>query len=76
MNKQDSRTEKAEKVFRALDKDGKGVVVFEDLQRLNAELELGLSESELQAMINEVDNSGDGIITMEDFLRIAKRVKL
>jgi Ca2+-binding EF-hand superfamily protein len=70
--------QKADLVFDMLDEAGKGVVVVEDLQLVAAEY---LSddikdESDLVAMIQEVDQSGDGILTRDDFYRIASQILL
>jgi Ca2+-binding EF-hand superfamily protein len=70
--------QKADLVFDMLDEAGKGVVVVEDLQLVAAEyLSDDINdESDLVEMIQEVDQSGDGILTRDDFYRIASQILL
>ena len=70
--------EKANKAFKLFDKDGKGVVVLEDLKRVNQELKEDITEEELIEMIQFIDRSqdGDGILSQRDFVRLARKVNL
>ena len=71
------RQQKAERAFGLLDEVGKGVVVFEDLRRVaNEFLEEEVTDEDLEEMIREIDQSGDGILTREDFYRLANKVNL
>ena len=69
VNKKRSATE----AFGLFDVDGKGVVVLQDLQRVASELGESFELAELEEMVNEVDRSGDGLLTQEDFLRIVAK---
>ena len=68
--------EKAHKAFELFDKDKKGVVVLEDLQRVAQELDEDMSEEDLTIMIHFLDRSGDGILSQRDFVRLARKVNL
>jgi Ca2+-binding EF-hand superfamily protein len=68
--------EKAQNAFALFDKDEKGVVVFEDLQRVAQELGEDFTNDELTEMVDLVDRSGDGLLSPKDFAKIAKRVDL
>jgi Ca2+-binding EF-hand superfamily protein len=68
--------ENAHKAFGLIDKDEKGVVVLEDLQRVAQELGENFTEEELTEMIELVDRSGDGLLRPKDFVRIARKVNL
>jgi Ca2+-binding EF-hand superfamily protein len=70
---------KAKRVFEMLDEADKGVVVVQDLQRVADEIFEGdesLSESDLQEMMDLVDESGDGLLTKENLIQIAQMVGL
>ena len=67
---------KALKAFELFDEHKKGLVVLEDLQRVAADLEEAITVEELEEMIQEVDQAGDGLLTSDDFIRIAKKVRL
>ena len=68
---------KAERVFHLLDEAGKGVIVLQDLKRVSGEI-LGeeTTDNELIEMIQEIDQSGDGILSKQDMIRIARQVGL
>lgn len=68
---------KAERIFHILDEAGKGVIVLQDLKRVSGEI-LGeeTTEDELIEMIQEIDQSGDGILSKQDMIRIARHVRL
>lgn len=69
--------QRAQQVFSLLDEAGKGVVVLHDLQRVAQEmLEEDVSEENLEEMIREFDQSGDGLLYPKDILRIARLVGL
>jgi hypothetical protein len=58
------------RAFDLFDVDAKGGISVEDLRRVARELNEGLQEEELTAMIDEFDLDGDGIISREEFLGI------
>lgn len=70
------QTSDAEKVFQLLDVDGKGVVVVEDLKRVAGELLEDVDNDELLEMVEEMDQSSQGLLSLDDMVRIARRVGL
>mmetsp|Transcript_9872 Transcript_9872/g.22083 ORF Transcript_9872/g.22083 Transcript_9872/m.22083 type:complete len:873 (+) Transcript_9872:91-2709(+) len=58
------------RVFRFFDKDGKGRISLADLRKVVAELGEGLSESDLQCMIDEFDENRDGCINESEFVKV------
>mmetsp|Transcript_18060 Transcript_18060/g.50081 ORF Transcript_18060/g.50081 Transcript_18060/m.50081 type:complete len:162 (+) Transcript_18060:658-1143(+) len=74
--------DKAERAFQLFDRDGKGVVVLEDLERVAKELNEDLTQEELREMIQLVDrdsaknDNDDGLVLPQDFIKIAHRVNL
>lgn len=67
--------QRAKQVFALLDEAGKGVVVLHDLQRVAKDL-LDVPEDDLEEMIREFDQTGDGLLYPEDIVRIARLVEL
>ncbi len=70
------QVDKAYKVFELMDQDGKGVVVLEDLERVAAEQGEDISREELEEMVQFADGSGEGLLTAQDFIRMARKVNL
>mmetsp|Transcript_19177 Transcript_19177/g.53427 ORF Transcript_19177/g.53427 Transcript_19177/m.53427 type:complete len:82 (+) Transcript_19177:428-673(+) len=68
--------EKSSRAFRLMDEAKKGVVVFEDLQRVCAELGEEITDGELIEMIEFSDPSGEGLLRPRDFFRIVHDVNL
>ena len=68
--------DKAFKAFELMDQDGKGVVVLEDLQRVAQDLGEEMSREELNEMVEAADRSGDGLLSPQDFVRLARKVNL
>lgn len=68
--------EKSNKAFKLIDEANKGVVVFEDLQRVCLELGENMTEEELIEMIEFADSSGDGLLSPKHFFRIACKTNL
>lgn len=62
--------------FSLFDKDKKGLVLLEDVQRVATELGESYSTEEIEEMVNEADHSGEGLLTLEDFVGIAARIGL
>jgi centrin-3 len=58
------------KAFDLFDTNSKGGLDIEDLRRVARELNEGLTEEEMQAMIEEFDLDGDGLVSREEFLSI------
>lgn len=68
--------EKVTKAFQLLDHDGTGAITFEHLKRAADLLGENMTNDELQDMIDEADQDGDGKINPEEFLRIMKKTNL
>lgn len=68
--------EKSNRAFELIDEAKKGVVVFEDLQRICIELGEEMSEEELMEMIEFADSSGEGLLSRKHFFRIARKTNL
>jgi len=68
--KPDVEIEQAWKLF---DKDEDGMVSFDDLKSISAELGENLTEQELYDMIKEADRHQIGKISKEDFVRVLSR---
>lgn len=70
--------EKSNRAFQLIDGGKKGVVVIDDLRRICDELQESITEDELIEMIEFADTaaSKDGILTPDDFFRIANKVNL
>mmetsp|Transcript_17098 Transcript_17098/g.24711 ORF Transcript_17098/g.24711 Transcript_17098/m.24711 type:complete len:241 (-) Transcript_17098:249-971(-) len=71
--------QKAEKAFALFDRDGKGVIVLEDLQRVVQELdEKDMTTQDLEEMVSmAVPHEGeDGLILFADFCRIVRKINL
>ncbi|XP_007519937.1 centrin-1 [Erinaceus europaeus] len=75
MAEKDSK-EEILKAFRLFDDDQTGSISFRNLKRVACELGEGLTDEELQEMIDEADRDGDGLVDEEDFLRIMRRASL
>nr|ACQ58819.1 Centrin-1 [Anoplopoma fimbria] len=75
MSEKDSK-EEIMKAFRLFDDDGTGKISFKNLKRVAKELGENLNDDELQEMIDEADQGGDGEINELEFLRIMKKTNL
>jgi len=64
------------KAFRLFDDDDSGTINFAKLKRVAKELGESMSDEELQEMIDEADRDGDGVINLDDFMRIMKKTNL
>ena len=65
--------EEVMKVFRLFDEEGSGYITFRALKKVCQELGEGLSEEEMQEMIDEADRDQDGKISFEEFFRVMKK---
>ncbi|XP_017272868.1 caltractin [Kryptolebias marmoratus] len=75
MNEKDSKDEIL-KAFRLFDDDCTGKITFKNLKRVSKELGEIIPDDELQEMIDEADQDGDGEVSEEDFIRIMKKTNL
>uniref|UniRef100_A0A7N8XN80 Centrin 4 n=1 Tax=Mastacembelus armatus TaxID=205130 RepID=A0A7N8XN80_9TELE len=75
MNEKDSK-EEIMKAFRLFDDDCTGKISFRNLKRVAKELGENLTDEELQEMIDEADQDGDGEVSEQEFLRIMKKTNL
>ncbi|KAL0233484.1 hypothetical protein PCE1_001999 [Barthelona sp. PCE] len=76
LSERDSRQEMA-KAFRLFDTENSGAITFKDLKRTAYELgESGISDEELQEMIDEADRTGSGSVSLEDFIRVLTKAQL
>lgn len=62
--------EEIDRAFALFDTEGKGVITIEDLRRVGGELNEGIDDEELQAMIEEFDMEGRGGVDLEEFRAI------
>jgi Ca2+-binding EF-hand superfamily protein len=58
------------RAFSLFDTEGKGMITLDDLRRVARELNEGLEEEELVAMIEEFDLEGKGGVGQEEFVGI------
>jgi centrin-1 len=72
MASRDSR-EEIEKIFRLFDEENSGFITFKQLKKVCNELGEGLTDEEIQEMIDEADRDQDGKINMEEFYRVMKK---
>ena len=72
MNGRDTR-EEIMKIFALFDEDNTGKISFRSLKRVAQELGEGLTDDEIQEMIDEADRTGEGAIGKEDFYRVMKK---
>jgi len=61
------------KAFALFDDDQSGTIHVRNLRRVARELGEQLSDEELQAMIDEFDKNGDGVIDIDEFMSIMKQ---
>lgn len=51
-------------------------LILQDLKAVCDELCEGLSEQDLQGMIEEADSDGDGLVNMEEFIQVMLKTNL
>ncbi len=56
-------------VFRYMDKEGKGVITKESMKQSLEEINVSISDEEMQKIFDEIDEDGSGIIEYQEFLR-------
>ena len=61
------------KVFRLFDEDNTGFITFRALKRICAELGEGLTDAEIQEMIQEADVDQDNQISFNEFYRVMRK---
>lgn len=59
--------------FRALDKDGNGVISGEEIKASMESMGVTMTDEEVQAALNEADTNKDGVINYEEFARMMVR---
>lgn len=68
--------EEIAKAFKLFDDDQSGTISLKNLRRVARELGETLGDDELQAMIDEFDKNGDGVIDQAEFTAIMKQTSL
>eukprot|EP00565_Helicotheca_tamesis_P007886 CAMPEP_0185724060 /NCGR_PEP_ID=MMETSP1171-20130828/663_1 /TAXON_ID=374046 /ORGANISM="Helicotheca tamensis, Strain CCMP826" /LENGTH=149 /DNA_ID=CAMNT_0028391835 /DNA_START=108 /DNA_END=557 /DNA_ORIENTATION=- len=68
--KNDDPDKELRDAFNVFDKDGSGAISRQELQSLMQKLGQNLSKEELDAMMSEVDEDGNGEIDFEEFKRM------
>jgi centrin-3 len=56
--------------FNLFDKEGKGEVVIRDLRRVCKEIGEDVSEAELDMMMAHIDKSGDGAVSLDEWITV------
>lgn len=62
-------------VFEHMDKDGTGMINAQELSEYLISKQSGLTDKEVQSMINEIDYQGNGKINYSEFLAATIDVK-
>lgn len=65
--------EEINKIFKLFDEDTSGKISFRNLKRIAQEIGEGLTDDELQEMIDEADRDGDGLINPDEFYRVMRK---
>mmetsp|Transcript_9277 Transcript_9277/g.16815 ORF Transcript_9277/g.16815 Transcript_9277/m.16815 type:complete len:157 (-) Transcript_9277:1967-2437(-) len=72
-----AQRQQAQRAFELFDKDGKGLICVQDLQRVAVELgETSLTEIQLQDMIQYADAEGEGLLSKADFMALAESLDI
>ena len=61
-----------EKVFNILDYDGGGDITVSEFRDVLLKIGLNISYEEVREIINEHDDSGDGLMDLEEFVHMMK----
>merc|ERR1719262_1796257 len=64
------------KAFRLFDDDQTGTVSFKNIKRVAKETNQTLSDDDLQAMLDDADKDGDGVLNEEEWLVLMKKLAL
>ena len=62
-------------LFRYMDKDGKNAITKEQMKQCLKEINIKISDEELQSVFESVDDNGSGYIEYQEFLRNACDIK-
>ncbi|CAF0780994.1 unnamed protein product [Brachionus calyciflorus] len=62
--------------FNKWDKDGDGKISSKDLRALFAELEVELTDDDIEEIMADTDKNKDGLITFEEFCAAKKKSML
>jgi centrin-3 len=68
--------EEIRKAFALFDEEKTGAISVKNLRRVARELGEVLTDDELQAMIDEFDKNGDGVIDEQEFMAIMKQTSI
>ena len=60
-------------VFALIDKDGSGSITAEEFSTQMKSLPVEVSEHDIEALVREVDHSGDGEIDLHEFAAVLKK---
>ena len=75
LSARDPREEIA-KAFSLFDEEGTGKITVQALRRVAKELGETITDGELEEMISEADQDGDGAVTLDDFVKIMMSTNL
>jgi centrin-3 len=65
--------EECRRAYRLFDKEGKGMISFEDLRAMAVQIGQPLDDGQIRRMISEFDADGKGGVDVEEFTRIMMR---
>ncbi|KAF9427107.1 hypothetical protein BGZ94_005465 [Podila epigama] len=68
--------DEVQRVFQLFDGQAKGYIRLEDLKRISNELGLGMTDPQLEEMLDEADRDGTGAVTFDEFLQIMSKTGL
>eukprot|EP00448_Togula_jolla_P022011 CAMPEP_0170576490 /NCGR_PEP_ID=MMETSP0224-20130122/4421_1 /TAXON_ID=285029 /ORGANISM="Togula jolla, Strain CCCM 725" /LENGTH=109 /DNA_ID=CAMNT_0010899337 /DNA_START=61 /DNA_END=390 /DNA_ORIENTATION=- len=72
MKRMRSTSEENMTVFKLFDRDGNGSIDFKELQDKMLELGFMLDVGDLQQMIDDVDENGNGTIEQSEFMKLMR----
>ena len=70
-----NRVSELQEAFRLFDKDGNGLISFEELRHVMKNLGENLTDSEIGEMMNEADSDGDRQINYDEFVKMMSPLK-
>jgi calmodulin len=62
--------EKLVEAFKEFDKDGNGFITADELKKVLAELQVDVSDEEINEVLKVVDQNGDGKINIDEFIAV------